>query len=514
MGRIKKAGTLALVPVLLSACANSEAIENEVFLPVETEVVETMMIPQEMKKTGQLIYEAEEAALSGGVKKASDEKGYLGTGYVTGFTSSESKCTFVIDIAISDHYDLNFVSSGIGGEKYNGVVIDGAVQGEFKSMADQFSDALLTRIYLEEGMHTVEVTNSWGWINLDRLELIPSEEVSERLFNVSNELINPNASERTQGLMNFLVESYGKVIISGQYADQGVYSNEFTAIKEATGKMPAMLGLDLMDYTPSRVAFGTKGKAVTYAKEFDAMGGIISLCWHWNAPEPYLYNNSKQKWWSGFYTEATNIDLAKIMNGKDQEGYDLLLRDIDAIAEELKALQDADVPLLWRPLHEASGGWFWWGAAGQEAYKALWVLLYERLTYEHGLNNLIWVWNGQDKAWYPGDDYVDIIGEDIYPGEKVYTSQSSKFMEAVNYSETPKIVALTENGCLIDPDLAFLDDARWAWFGIWNGEFMIKANSPVISGQYNEEDMVKKVYQHEKVLTLDELPDLKNYALE
>ena len=95
------------------------------------------------------------------------------------------------------------------------------------------------------------------------------------------------------------------------------------------------------------------------------------------------------------------------MNGEDEEGYELLMKDIDAIAQQLLILQEADVPILWRPLHEASGGWFWWGASGAEAYKQLYILLYDKLTNEYGLNNLIWLWNGQDADWYPGDEYVD-----------------------------------------------------------------------------------------------------------
>jgi len=182
----------------------------------------------------------------------------------------------------------------------------------------------------------------------------------------------------------------------------------------------------MMEYSPSRVANGGTTQAVESAIEYWDQGGIVTFVWHWNAPEKYLTG----VWYSGFYKEHTDIDLKKIMDGDDPEGYDLLIRDIDAIAEQLKRLQDAGVPVLWRPLHEASGGWFWWGNAGAEAYKELYVLLYDRLTNHHGLNNLIWVWNGQSADWYPGDDYVDIIGEDIYPGERVYTSQIKKYLEA------------------------------------------------------------------------------------
>ena len=79
-----------------------------------------------------------------------------------------------------------------------------------------------------------------------------------------------------------------------------------------------------------------------------------------------------------------------------------LIRDIDAISEQLKILQDNNVTVLWRPLHEASGGWFWWGCRGKDAYQWLWNLMYERQTHYHKLNNLIWVWNGQDPDWYVG----------------------------------------------------------------------------------------------------------------
>ena len=119
------------------------------------------------------------------------------------------------------------------------------------------------------------------------------------------------------------------------------------------------------------------------------------------------------------------------------------------------------MPVLFRPLHEASGGWFWWGSDGAEAYKKLWKAVYEKLTNEYRLDNLIWVYNGQAAEWYPGDEYVDIIGEDIYPGTRQYSPQSSKFIEAAEYSNSRKIVALSENGCLFDLDKEFEAGSAW-----------------------------------------------------
>lgn len=266
-----------------------------------------------------------------------------------------------------------------------------------------------------------------------------------------------------------------------------------------------------MEYTPSRVENGSVGTSTELAKSFWENGGIVTFCWHWNAPTKYITG----QWYSAFYTDSTNINLKKIMDGEDKEGYDLLMADIDAIAEQLLILKEAKVPVLFRPLHEASGGWFWWGASGPEAYKELYRLLYDRLTNEYGLDNLIWVWNGQDAEWYPGDEYVDIIGEDIYPGERVYQSQIASYLNAAtNYSTENKMVYLTENGCLFDPDLARRDGAMWGMWCTWSGEFVARDTSLFrLSEQYTEESMLKKVYEDEDVITLEDLPDLKTYKI-
>lgn len=71
---------------------------------------------------------------------------------------------------------------------------------------------------------------------------------------------------------------------------------------------------------------------------------------------------------------------------------------------------------------------------------------------------------------------------------------------------------MTENGCLFDPDLAVRDNAMWSFFALWEGEFLLQNNTATLSEQYNETYMLKKVYTSDKVITLDELPDLKTYG--
>lgn len=455
------------------------------------------------------IYEAEEAALTGNVHVGTSTSGYSGEGYATGFQEDDDTCVFRVQISEDGFYDLNFYSASTD-RKENYVSVDGDSMGTIVTDAENFDMSTVSRVYLTQGEHEIAVAKLWGWIDLDRLEIVTAKPLDESIYQVSAKLCNENATEETKRLMSYLCDNYGTNILSGQYCDTGSFGKEFQVIKKATGKTPAVLGLDFIEYSPSRVENGSKGRATELAIQHWENGGIVTFCWHWNAPSKYLTG----QWYSGFYKEYTNIDLKAIMDGRDEEGYELLMQDIDAIAEQLAILQDAGVPILWRPLHEAAGGWFWWGASGAEAYKELYILLYDKLTNEYGLNNLIWLWNGQDAEWYPGDEYVDIIGEDLYPGEHVYTSQINKYMEAVNYTNPPKMVVMSENGCVFDPELAVRDGAMWGFWCTWGGEFAAK-NTAIFtySEQYTEEDALKRFYEHEAVITLDEVPDLTTYPI-
>ncbi|MBR4224501.1 MAG: beta-mannosidase [Oscillospiraceae bacterium] len=448
-------------------------------------------------------YEAEDAALSG--MSAVTESGWSGGGYVR--MEGTGSCTFTISVKSSGFWDLTFVSSGMGSEKYNDVSVDGNNIGQFRSESEKISSSRMRGTYLTKGEHKVAVTPSWGWIRLDCLDVAPAAVDTASLYKVSPTLSNKNASSRTKRLMKYLCKNYGKNVLSGQQCE-GMESAEFRAIREATGKSPAIMGLDLMDYSGSRVSRGSKSKTVEQAIAFDKAGGIVTICWHWCAPDKYIkQGNDKDghpNWWGAFYTDhVTGLKLSEIMADPESEGYKLLLDDIDRAAEQLKILKEHDIPVLFRPLHEASGGWFWWGADGADAYKALWKLMYERMTEHHGLDNLIWVYNAQSADWYPGDEYVDIIGEDIYPGERQYDPQSGRFLDAAAYPGSHKIVTLSENGCLFDIDGAKERGTLWSWFCVWGGEFCV--NGKKLSSTYTEEKMWKEVYSHENVITLDEV---------
>ncbi len=468
-----------------------------------TTVKQTDDKPLNFSKT----YEAENGKLSNDMSVISDSNASGGKS-VGKFENDRSYCQISITVPADAVYDIVIRSKAIGGSKENDIYADGKKVGTFTSENNKFSDYTVSAVSLTKGDHNIRIIKSWGWIELDKITVKTGAKISNSTYNVTSSLVNRNATANTKKLYSFLKDSYGKYVITGQQCDGGINGNEFKAIKNLTGDYPALLGLDMMDYTPSRTAFGASSSAVEKAIEFANKGGIVTFCWHWNAPTEYLNStaNNSDGWWGGFYTKSSKFDIAKVMNGQDANGKKLIDRDIKEIAKQLKRLEKAGVPVIWRPLHEGSGGWFWWGAKGPDAYKKLWKYLYNELTNTYGCNNLIWVYNGQSADWYPGDEYVDIVGEDIYPGNHVYDPQVSRFRQAINYGSKTKITALTENGCIFDIDSAVSINALWSWFMTWGGEFT--SNGSNYSEKYTEKSVIKKMYASKYSLTLGTLPKI------
>lgn len=340
----------------------------------------------------------------------------------------------------------------------------------------------------------------WNNINIADFPLPYGRLIDEK----PKEITPRDAHHNKEKLMKYFKDIYGQKILSGQHVSKDLM--EVEVIHKVTGKKPAILGFDFMDYSPSRVERGAQGIQTEQAIQWWREGGMITFCWHWNAPMGLIDRGPDKYWYNGCYTRATTFNFANGVNDPASQEYRLMIRDIDAIAAELKKIQQEGAPVLWRPLHEASGGWFWWGSQGPEPYKKLWRIMYERLTNYHRLDNLIWVWNGEDPGWYPGDDVVDIVGRDFYGDKRDYSPRAEEFKKVETYADTDKMVALTETGVLPDPDLLRKTGAKWLWFMIWSEVFVLDEAQKEYSEEYNEAHMLKKVYQHDYVITRDELP--------
>ncbi|WP_259317078.1 glycosyl hydrolase [Heyndrickxia coagulans] len=433
------------------------------------------------------IYQAEYGTLKG-VKMEKTVLNYSGSGYITDFNSPSDSVTFNVNVHYNGLYNLKIrylIPTGRG-DKRTSVKINGISIGEIVLLENnKFSYSNSKIIRLKKGMNKVTLYSNWGFYAIDNIEIGPAKYVDTK--SITNKLVNQNATTEAKSLMNFIVKNYGKKIISGQ--QNIAYVNW---IQKITGKMPAIVGFDFIDYSPSRADHGLVSNQVEQAINWSREGGIVQFQWHWNAPS-HLIN-----WKEGFYTKGTSFNIKYALQHKDSEDYKLLLKDIDTIAEQLKKLQAANVPVLFRPLHEAEGGWFWWGAQGPEPAKELYILLFNRLTYYHKINNLIWIWNSSSESWYPGNKYVDIVSYDSYPNEGNYDAFKNSYERLVKLVNNRKVVTISENGPIPDPDKLIKDQAKWSWFLTWDS--LIKSNNSV--------DHLNQVYNSSYVVTLDELPKL------
>ncbi len=310
--------------------------------------------------------------------------------------------------------------------------------------------------------------------------------------------VTPGSSPEARALLNYFADIYGKKIIAGQH-DGWRFTNglseELNYITNTTGKLPALLEMDLSGYTTARR--NREHRLAQHAVDWSQNHhGLVAFCWHWRAPL------KEQE----FYSKDTTFDIARAVTPGTPEHAAVEI-DFDLIAGELEFLRDAHVPVLWRPLHEANGRWFWWGTGGPEPFKKLWRMMFENFAGRHRLTNLIWVFSpGAETdlaAWYPGDAFVDIVGPDHYPMDGNHDSAKDVFTELSQLTRGRKLIALGENGPIPDPALLELDQAGWLFFSTWSGSILFEKTSPA---------QLRAYYQHPRVLTLGDLPDLKPFA--
>lgn len=233
-------------------------------------------------------------------------------------------------------------------------------------------------------------------------------------------------------------------------------------------------------------------------------GGLIIGGHDYTAVAVYLENNGTaldpNKDYA-FYKADTEFDAANATVEGTWENK-VFTEDLKNAAAYLKLLRDADIPVLWRPFHEAAGGWFWWGKDAA-SFKSLWIAMFNYFKTE-GLDNLIWVWTteGNDADWYPGDQYVDIVGRDVYNKETAdCVSEYTSIAE--NYGN--KIVSLSECGTVGLISEQWASGARWSWFMPWY-DGTNEDGRPVV---HADEAWWKDAMSQEFVVSREELPSME-----
>lgn len=268
-------------------------------------------------------------------------------------------------------------------------------------------------------------------------------------------IIDSDATRETRYLYTNLKKIASDYMIFGMHDVTGYGvgwsgDDDRSDVKDVCGSYPAMYGEDM-----NKIARNVDVERVRY-RVISAYnrGGITTFSWHQYDPED-----------RGFYDDDVNNEniVASILpGGKYHTNYKEKLYRIASFLKSLRGPNGENIPIIFRPYHEHTGGWFWWGAGDctESQYIAIWQFTVTYLRDSLNVHNLLYALSPAGQyivskedyyTIFPGADYIDIFGVDDYFTENIPESEKQTYLnmlkscvEAAN--DNDKIVALTEMG--------------------------------------------------------------------
>ena len=415
----------------------------------------------------------------------------------------ESKITFTYSALEKGKYTVTVGYDGCYGEKEVKLAVNGS-SASFKTAGH--AEATVGTYFMAQGDNTIEITPGWTWFRIDYIRI--ESAAAAQPFSISQTPVDAQAADCARKLYAFLYENFGRKTISGIMTGDMTSANgnvtqhaDVKAVYEASGKYPALIGFDFMNST----GYGSQtdwnksyhNAVMALARDTWQRGGIPAFTWHWR--DPSLKTGE-------FYTNKCEMKITDAMNSDGSWNtsstlYQNIVRDIDAIAGYFLQLQTEGIACIFRPLHEAGGGWFWWGREGAEPCVKLYRLIFEEMVSVKGVHNLVWVWNPSERfdEWNPGEAYYDVVSADIYNADYDYSSNYVMFDRLKTLTGGRKIVALSENGPIPDIDREADEEALWSWwmpwYQTWNGKYVDKTSR----------EEWTKCMNDPRIITLDDL---------
>ena len=268
------------------------------------------------------------------------------------------------------------------------------------------------------------------------------------------EPVNPRLSRAARNVLEYLESVYQKKMLAGY----NVYVHTPDDY-EQTGMQAAIWGRDMQ-------WLGDPAKVTEHARRH---GYILTLHWHWSFSDDSAWPKKRKK----------PVDVERVVTPGTAEHKQAMV-ELSAAADKLQIIEDAGVPVLWRPLHEIDGGWFWWTDKKQPENTAkLWRMMFDFMTHERKLDNLIWVYSAgvgkktleYRRGFYPGAEYVDISGIDVYGVD--FRKADKKYWDYYNMMKevSPgKMLACGECDAIPDPDMTQSGELpRWLYALPWWG---------------------------------------------
>ncbi len=289
-------------------------------------------------------------------------------------------------------------------------------------------------------------------------------------------------------------------------------------IKSVAGDYPAVYGWDLghLELDSAKNFDGVPfNSMVNYVREIYSRGGVSTISWHMIDPV------TGKTAWSNDSRSVVQIltDPAK------QALYKAYLDKLAVLVTKFKGAKGEAIPVIFRPFHENTGAWFWWGtkSCSSEEFIALWRLTVDYLRNEKKLHNLLYAYSPADfdseanyMATYPGDAYVDVLGFDLYANaDSAYFAKTIDQRCAIVQQAAVshhKIAALTETGYENIPDaqwwtkaiLPVVNKYDLSYLLVWRNWKDSHFFAPY-PGQKSEDDF-KDFYSHERTLFQREMP--------
>ncbi|MEJ6950040.1 glycosyl hydrolase [Natronospora cellulosivora (SeqCode)] len=298
--------------------------------------------------------------------------------------------------------------------------------------------------------------------------------------------VTPNASSEAKALLNFHYSILGEKMLTGQMESGTIDwgpDSEMDYIFANTGVLPSIRGLDFVYKFDNH-------NVVQRAIEWWDDGGIPSIIWHWGVPTIG----------EGYETSLESFDIELALTPGTYENQ-YMMDDLERIADHLEAIMDANVPILWQPLHEVNGNKFWWSKGGSELAIELWQFIFEYLVYERDLNNLIWTYSFADypeEEWFPGDEYVDIISVTSNLQGKLPANEM--YFNALEIVDTD-IPVIYRSNTMPDPEANFEEGMTWIGFKNWHSDYLYEQSI----------EHIKYVYHHDLTINLYDLPNIIDY---
>ena len=267
-------------------------------------------------------------------------------------------------------------------------------------------------------------------------------------------IADPDATDSAKALYAKLQDTEGRRIMFGHQQDlSNAVLGEESDVYALTGSYPMIFGQDTgTEKNPKTI--------IDEIKKADSLGGVMTLSSHWNNPAT-----------GNDYSDTTRVVDRLLPGGDLNTRFNENLDFIAQVAQGAVREDGTPIPIIYRPLHENDGGWFWWGAgnATNGEYIELYRYVVDYLRDVKKVHNLLYAYCGYTMDMYPGDDYVDIIGRDTYDNSTTLEASRDWIRQAVSEvatvvgwaEEHNKIAAFTEFGKAMYKDNASNVNPKW-----------------------------------------------------